>query len=203
MVRIKELYKSEVAPALVKEYGYKNVLQVPRLEKIVINMGLGKAVANPKIIESAVADLRKITGQQPVIRRSKKAIANFKLRENLPIGVSVTLRRAQMWEFVDRLIHVALPRVRDFRGVPRNAFDGRGNYTMGISEQIIFPEIDMEKTEIKGLAITFVTSALTDKEAEMMLEKMGIPFRKSTKRQSTSSESSDGANQGSAAGASA
>lgn len=184
--RMELKYRNEILPALMKERGFGNILQAPRLEKVVINMGLGKAVQNQKIIDSAVEDLAKITGQKPVIRRSRKAIANFKLREGLPIGVSVTLRKRQMWEFVDRLINVALPRVRDFRGIPRNAFDGRGNYSMGLQEQIIFPEIDMEKTEIKGMGITFVTSARNDQDGEILLEKLGMPFRKQTKRRSES-----------------
>jgi large subunit ribosomal protein L5 len=182
MVRLEELYKKEIIPQLKTELGLTNPMQVPKVQKIVINMGMGKAVQNPKIIDSAVDDLRKITGQQPIIRKAKKAIANFKLREGLPIGVTVTLRKERMYDFIDRLVHVALPRVRDFRGVSRTAFDGRGNYTLGISEQIIFPEIDMDKTEIKGLAITFVTTATTNEACESLLEKMGMPFRKQQKR---------------------
>ncbi len=176
--RLQERYLKEIAPALREELKCKNVLQVPKLEKVVVNMGLGKAVAAPKIIDSAVDDIARITGQKPVVRRARKSIANFKLREGMPIGVSVTLRRQQMYEFVDRLITIALPRVRDFRGVSRKAFDGRGNYSLGILEQIIFPEIDLDKTEIRGLGITFVTSNQDNKGSELLLEKLGMPFRK-------------------------
>lgn len=176
--RLQEQYVKEVAPELRKELSCGNVHEIPKLEKVVLNIGLGKAVAAPKSIDSAADDLARITGQAPVIRRAKKSIANFKLREGMPIGVSVTLRRDRMYEFVDRLISVALPRVRDFRGVSRKSFDGRGNYSLGVAEQIIFPEIDLDKTEIRGLAVTFVTTAKTDKECELLLEKLGMPFRK-------------------------
>lgn len=176
--RFQETYIKEVAPKLKDRFNYTNPHQIPKLQKIVLNMGLGDAVQNPKLIESAVADMSSITGQKPVIRRAKKAIANFKLREGLPIGVSVTLRKEKMYEFLDRLITVALPRVRDFRGIPRNSFDGNGNYSMGIQEQIIFPEIDLEKTQLRGLSITFVTSAKTNDEGFALLEEFGFPFKK-------------------------
>lgn len=178
--RLQETYNKDVIPKLKAKFNYTNPLRVPKLKKIVLNMGLGEAVQNPKLVESAVADMTSIAGQKPVIRKAKKAIANFKLREGLPIGVSVTLRKERMYEFLDRLITVALPRVRDFRGVPRNSFDGRGNYSMGINEQIIFPEIDLEKTQLRGLSITFVTSAETDEEGFALLEEFGFPFRKKT-----------------------
>lgn len=176
--RLQEHYKSSVAKKLADQFQYKNVLQVPRLEKIVINIGLGEATQNPKVVDAALEDLTKITGQKPVVRRAKKSIANFKLREGIPIGVSVTLRKERMFEFLDRLINVALPRVRDFRGIQRNAFDGRGNYSLGLPEQIIFPEIDIEKSTVRGMNVTFVTSAQTDKEGEALLEAFGFPFRK-------------------------
>jgi large subunit ribosomal protein L5 len=171
-------YTSDVVPALTKQFGYKNPNQVPKLEKIVINMGLGQAVTNPKIIDAAVDELRAITGQKPVVTRAKKAIASFKLRQNTPIGAMVTLRRARMWEFLDRFISVALPRTRDFRGVSRRAFDGKGNYTLGLKEQIIFPEINYDRIDvIKGLNISFVTSAQTDEEGRALLQQLGMPFR--------------------------
>ena len=179
MSRLQELYKSTLAANLRDKFGYTNPMQTPKLQKVVINMGVGREVtANPKAIEAAAQDLLKITGQKPVIRKAKKAIANFKLREGLPIGVSVTLRNKQMYEFVDRLINIALPRVRDFRGVSRTAFDGRGNYSLGLPEQIIFPEIDLEKSTVRGLNVTFVTSAKTDEEAFVLLQIMGMPYRK-------------------------
>jgi len=171
-------YSDDVVPALRKQFGYTNPHQVPRLEKVVVNMGLGQAVTNPKIIDSAVEELRAITGQKPVVTRSKKAIASFKLRAGLPIGAMVTLRKAHMWEFVDRLITLALPRMRDFRGVSRKAFDGQGNYTLGLKEQIIFPEIDYDRIDVvKGLNISFVTSAKTDEEGRALLQHLGMPFR--------------------------
>lgn len=176
--RFKVRYKAEVAPALRKQFNYKNVMQVPRLQKIVLNMGLGEAVQNPKIIESAVAEIAMITGQKPVITRSKKAIANFKLRAGLPIGAMVTLRADRMWEFLDRLITFALPRVRDFKGISPKAFDGRGNYSLGMKEQIVFPEIDYDKVDkIKGMNISFVTTAKTDEEGKALLAAFGMPFR--------------------------
>ena len=171
-------YTKEAIPALVKQFGYKNPNQVPRLEKIVINMGLGQAVTNPKIIDTAVEELRAVTGQKPVVTRSKKAIASFKLRAGLPIGAMVTLRKGKMWEFLDRFISIALPRMRDFRGVSRRAFDGQGNYTLGLKEQIIFPEIDYDRIDvIKGLNVSFVTTAKTDEEGRALLQHMGMPFR--------------------------
>ncbi len=176
--RFIEKYSKEVIPALVKQFSYKNPNQVPRLQKIVVNMGLGQAVTNPKIIDSAVDELRAFTGQKPVVTRAKKAIASFKLREGIPIGAMVTLRRDRMWEFLDRLITVALPRTRDFRGVSRRAFDGKGNYTLGLKEQIIFPEINYDRIDvIKGLNISFVTTAETDEEGRALLQHMGMPFR--------------------------
>lgn len=178
MVRFQEKYKNEVIAKMKERFAYANPLQVPRLEKVVLNMGVGDAIQNPKLIESAVADLAAITGQKPVIRKAKKSIANFKLREGVPIGVSVTLRKERMYEFVDRLVTIGLPRVRDFRGIPRTSFDGHGNYSLGITEQIIFPEIDLEKTQLRGLSISFVTTAKTDDEGRALLEEFGFPFRK-------------------------
>ncbi len=171
-------YKETVVPALVKQFNYTNPNQVPTLTKIVINMGLGAAVTNPKIIDAAVEELRAITGQKPVVTRSKKAIASFKLRAGIPIGAMVTLRKARMWEFLDRLVSLALPRTRDFRGVSRKAFDGKGNYTLGLREQIIFPEINYDRIDvIKGLNISLVTSAKTDEEGRALLQHLGMPFR--------------------------
>jgi large subunit ribosomal protein L5 len=176
--RVLKKYRDLVTVALSKKFGYKNPMMVPRLQKVVINMGLGAAVGNPKIIDSAVEDLRAIAGQKPVITRARKSIATFKLRENLPIGVTVTLRSDRMWEFVDRLISFSLPRVRDFRGVNPKGFDGRGNFTMGLKEQIIFPEIDYDKVDdVKGMNISFVTTARTDEEGRALLTELGIPFR--------------------------
>ncbi|HRI70226.1 MAG TPA: 50S ribosomal protein L5 [Polyangium sp.] len=178
MPRVRKKYRETVIAALSKKFGYKNPMMVPRLQKVVINMGLGAAVGNPKIIDSAVEDLRAIAGQKPVITRARKSIATFKLRENLPIGVTVTLRRDRMWEFVDRLISFSLPRVRDFKGVSSKGFDGRGNFTMGLKEQIIFPEIDYDKVDaVKGMNISFVTTARTDEEGRALLTELGIPFR--------------------------
>ena len=171
-------YKDVAIPALTKQFGYTNPNEVPRLEKIVVNMGLGAAVTNPKIIDSAVEELRAVTGQKPIVTRSKKAIASFKLRAGLPIGAMVTLRKAKMWEFLDRFISIALPRMRDFRGVSRRAFDGQGNYTLGLKEQIIFPEIDYDRIDvIKGLNVSIVTTANTDEEGRALLQHMGMPFR--------------------------
>jgi len=176
--RMRARYQSEAVPALKKQFNYDNPMRTPRLEKIVVNMGLGKAVGNPKIIETAVEEMRAITGQKPVVTRSKKAIASFKLRAGLPIGVMVTLRSDRMWEFLDRLITLALPRVRDFKGVSPKGFDGRGNYTLGMREQIIFPEIDYDRVdEIKGMNISFVTTANTDEEGRALLRNLGMPFR--------------------------
>jgi large subunit ribosomal protein L5 len=179
MARLKELYLSELAAKLKAELQLKNVMEVPRVEKIVINMGLGEAIQNIKVLESAVDELSRITGQKAVITRAKRSIATFKLREGMPIGCMVTLRREKGYEFLDRLINVALPRVRDFKGVSPKGFDGRGNFTMGIREQLIFPEIDIEKIDkVKGLNITIVTSARTDEEGRALLTALGMPFRK-------------------------
>ena len=171
-------YSKDVIPALTKQFGYKNPMQVPKLEKIVLNMGLGAAVTNPKIIDTAVEEVRAITGQKPIVTRAKKAIASFKLRQGTPIGVMVTLRKDRMWEFLDRLVSLALPRTRDFRGVSRKAFDGKGNYTLGLKEQIIFPEINYDRIDvIKGMNIVFVTSAPNDEEGRALLQHLGMPFR--------------------------
>jgi len=176
-VRLKKKYQEEAAPALMKEFGYKNPFQVPRLEKITVNLGLGEAIQNIKALDAAVADVMTITGQKPVVTRAKKAIANFKLREGVPIGCMVTLRRERMYEFLDRLIHATLPRVRDFRGVSDRSFDGRGNYSLGIREQIIFPEIQADKVDkTRGLTITIVTTARTDQEGRALLKHLGMPF---------------------------
>ena len=176
--RKRKLYRDQAAAGLRKQFAYKNPMQIPRLQKITVNMGLGAAVGNPKIIDSAVDEMRAITGQKPVVTRAKKAIATFKLREGVPIGVMVTLRRERMWEFFDRLVSVGLPRVRDFKGVSPRGFDGQGNYTLGLKEQIIFPEIDYDRIDvIKGLNISFVTSAKTDDEGRALLTQLGMPFR--------------------------
>lgn len=177
--RLKELYTNEVLPALVKEFDYKNVMQAPKLEKIVLNIGLGEAKDNVKLLESAVDELRTITGQQPVITKAKKSISNFKLREGQPIGLKVTLRGQRMEDFFDKLVNIALPRVRDFRGVSADSFDGRGNYALGIKEQLIFPEIVFDKIEqIRGMDIISVTTAATDEEARAFRAKLGMPFKK-------------------------
>jgi large subunit ribosomal protein L5 len=176
--RLRDKYKKDVVPALMKRFGYTNQMQVPKLTKIVVNMGLGEAVSNPKLADAAATELTAITGQKPVITRAKKAIATFKLREGMPIGAMVTLRRERMWEFMDRLVTISLPRVRDFRGTSAKAFDGAGNYTLGLKEQIVFPEIDFDRVEkIKGMNITFVTTAPTDEEAKELLAQLGMPFR--------------------------
>jgi large subunit ribosomal protein L5 len=176
--RLHAKYKSDSIPALMKKFGYTNPMQVPRLKTIVVNMGVGEAVANPKLIDSAVVEMTAITGQKPVVTKAKKAIATFKLREGMPIGVKVTLRRERMWEFMDRLVTLGLPRVRDFRGTNPRGFDGSGNYTLGLKEQIIFPEIEFDKVDkIKGMNITFVTTAETDEEAKELLGSLGMPFR--------------------------
>ena len=178
--RLRDRFRTAVIPALMKERGYTNPFQVPRLEKIVINMGVGEGKENPKVMDFAVADLQMITGQKPVVTRAKKSIANFKLRENSPIGCKVTLRGARMYEFLDRLVNVALPRVRDFRGVPPKAFDGRGNYALGLKEQVIFPEIVYDKVDkVRGMDVIMVTSARTDEEAKALLAHLGVPFRES------------------------
>jgi large subunit ribosomal protein L5 len=176
--RLAKRYEDEIRPALRKQLGDVSQMAVPRLEKIVVNVGLGDAVQNPKLVDQAVNDVARLTGQKPVVTRARKAIANFKLREGMPIGVAATLRRDRMYEFLDRLIHVALPRVRDFRGLSTRGFDGRGNYTMGVREQIIFPEIDLDKVEkVVGMSITLVTSARDDEQGRALLSALGVPFR--------------------------
>jgi large subunit ribosomal protein L5 len=178
MARLKDFYNKEVAPKLKDEFGYKNAFQIPRMEKIVLNMGLGDAVQNIKVLEAAVEEMKQITGQKPVVTRAKKSIASFKLRAGMPIGCMVTLRGERMYEFFDRLVNVGLPRVRDFRGVSPRAFDGRGNFSLGIREQIIFPEIVYDKVErIQGMNVSIITTARTDEEARMLLKLMGMPFR--------------------------
>ena len=180
MSRLREHYEKTVKPNLMKEFGYTNPLQAPRLEKIVVNMGVGEAVQDGKRVDAAVQELSLITGQKPVVTRAKKSIANFKLRENVPIGCKVTLRGARMYEFLDRLVNVALPRVRDFKGVPPKAFDGRGNYALGLKEQVIFPEIVYDKVDkVRGMDIIMVTTADTDEEAKALLTQLGLPFRES------------------------
>ena len=177
MARLKEQYQSEMVDALIKKFGYKNIMEVPKLDKIVINMGVGEAKDNAKVLDSAVRDLELITGQKAVTTKAKKSVANFKIREGMPIGCKVTLRGEKMYEFVDRLFNVALPRVRDFRGINGNSFDGRGNYAFGLKEQIIFPEIDFDKVDaIRGMDICFVTTAKTDEEAKELLKALGAPF---------------------------
>ena len=176
---LKETYKSEIAPALMKKFGYKSVMQIPKLDKIVINVGCGEARENSKVVDAIINDLQIITGQKPVICRAKKSVANFKLREGMPIGCKVTLRGEKMYEFADRLINLALPRVRDFRGVNPNAFDGRGNYALGIKEQLIFPEIEYDKVDkVRGMDVIFVTTANTDEEARELLTQFNMPFTK-------------------------
>ena len=180
MSTMKTLYTNEVAPALMKKFNYKSTMQIPKLDKIVINIGLGEAKENAKVIDAAMSDLTKITGQKPVVTKAKKSIANFKLRQGMNIGVKVTLRGDKMYEFIDRLFNVALPRVRDFRGITPNAFDGRGNYSLGIKEQLIFPEIEYDKIDkIRGMDIIFVTTAKTDEEGRELLNLMGAPFTRS------------------------
>ena len=179
MSRLQETYKNEIVPAMINKFGYKNVMQVPKLEKIVINMGVGEAKENAKILEAAIRDLEIIAGQKAVTTKAKKSIANFKLREGMPIGCKVTLRGKRMYEFADRLINLALPRVRDFRGVNPNAFDGRGNYALGIKEQLIFPEIEYDKVDkVRGMDVIFVTTANTDEEARELLTQFNMPFAK-------------------------
>ena len=176
--RMRERFRTAVVPAMMKERGYGNPFQVPRLAKVVINMGVGEGKENPKVLDFATADLQAISGQKPIVTRAKKSIANFKLRENVPIGCKVTLRGPRMYEFLDRLVNVALPRVRDFKGVPPKGFDGRGNYNMGLKEQIIFPEIVYDKVDkVRGMDITMVTTARTDEEAKALLTHLGVPFR--------------------------
>ena len=179
MSTFKELYKNEIVPAMTKKFGYKNVMQVPKLEKIVVNMGVGETKENAKVLDSAVSDMERITGQKAIVTKAKKSVANFKIREGMPIGCNVTLRGEKMYEFAERLITLALPRVRDFRGVNPNAFDGRGNYALGIKEQLIFPEIEYDKIDkVRGMDVIFVTTAKTDEEARELLTLFGMPFKK-------------------------
>lgn len=179
MNRLQDKYQNEVVPAMMKEFNYKSVMEVPAIEKVVVNIGVGDAIQNSKLLDEAVEELAAITGQQPVITKAKKSIANFKLRERMPIGCKVTLRRQKMYEFLDKLFNISLPRVRDFRGVSDTSFDGRGNYTLGIKEQIIFPEIDFDKVNrSRGMDVVIVTSAKTNEEAKALLTKMGMPFKK-------------------------
>lgn len=179
MARFKDKYQNDVAKALMEKFGYKSVMEIPKIEKIVINMGLGDGKDNPKVIKAAVDELATIAGQAPIITKAKKSVANFKVREGMNVGAKVTLRGERMYEFIDRFITIALPRVRDFRGVNANSFDGRGNYTLGIKEQLIFPEINIDKVEhVRGMDITFVTTAKTDEEARELLRLMGMPFMK-------------------------
>ena len=176
--RLKETYVKEIAPRLMREREYPNVMAVPRLSKVVINMGVGEATQNAKVLDAAMDELGRIAGQKPALRRAKKSVAAFRLREGMPIAATVTLRGSRMWEFMDRLCNVALPRVRDFRGVPANSFDGRGNYTLGLRDQIIFPEVDYAKVEkLRGMNVTFVTTAHTDEESKLLLQYLGMPFR--------------------------
>ena len=178
MARLRDKYKNEIAPAIAKEFGIENTMAIPKIEKIVVNMGVGEAISNAKILDTAVEELRVITGQKPVITKAKKSIASFKLRQGMNIGTMVTLRGERMYEFLDRLISVALPRVRDFRGISAKAFDGRGNYTLGINEQLIFPEIDFNKVDkTRGMNISIITSAKTDEQSRALLKAMGMPFR--------------------------
>lgn len=178
MSRLQEYYRETVVPALVEKFGYSNVMQVPRLQKITINMGVGEAVADKKVIEHALGDLSKIVGQKPVVTKARKSVASFKIRDGYPIGAKVTLRRERMYEFFDRLVNIALPRVRDFRGIPRKSFDGRGNFNLGVKEQIIFPEINYDQVDaIRGMDIAITTSARTDEEGMALLEAFGFPFR--------------------------
>ena len=177
--RLKEIYQNEMVDALMKKFGYKNVMQVPKLEKVVVNMGVGEAKDNAKLLDAAVSDMETITGQKAIVTRAKHSVANFKIREGMPIGCKVTLRGDKMYEFVDRLINLALPRVRDFRGVNPNAFDGRGNYALGIKEQLIFPEIEYDKVDkVRGMDVIFVTTAKTDEEARELLTQFNMPFAK-------------------------
>ena len=179
MSRLKEQYQNEIVDAMIKKFGYKNIMEVPKLDKVVINMGVGEAKDNAKLLESAIADMEKIAGQKAVVTRAKNSVANFKIREGMPIGCKVTLRGEKMYEFVDRLINLSLPRVRDFRGVNPNAFDGRGNYALGIKEQLIFPEIEYDKIDkVRGMDVIFVTTAKTDEEARELLTQVNMPFAK-------------------------
>ncbi|GAA0116384.1 50S ribosomal protein L5 [Clostridium senegalense] len=177
VTRLQEKYNKEVVQAMMEKFGYKNIMEVPKLEKIVLNMGIGEAKDNSKVLESAVADMELITGQKAILTKAKKSVANFKIRENMPIGCKVTLRREKMYEFADKLINVTLPRIRDFRGVPSKSFDGRGNYALGIKEQLIFPEVEYDKIDkVRGMDIIFVTTAKTDEEARELLRFLGMPF---------------------------
>ena len=179
MSRLKEQYQNEIIDAMIKKFGYKNIMEVPKLDKVVINMGVGEAKDNAKVLESAIADMEKIAGQKAVVTRAKNSVANFKIREGMPIGCKVTLRGERMYEYVDRLVNLALPRVRDFRGVNPNAFDGRGNYALGIKEQLIFPEIEYDKIDkVRGMDVIFVTTAKTDEEARELLRQFNMPFAK-------------------------
>ena len=179
MSRLKDQYQNQIVDAMIKKFGYKNIMEVPKLDKVVINMGVGEAKENAKVLESAIADMEKIAGQKAVVTRAKNSVANFKIREGMPIGCKVTLRGEKMYEFVDRLINLALPRVRDFRGVNPNAFDGRGNYALGIKEQLIFPEIEYDKIDkVRGMDVIFVTTAKTDEEARELLKQFNMPFAK-------------------------
>ena len=179
MSRLKEQYQNEIIDAMIKKFGYKNIMEVPKLDKVVINMGVGEARDNAKVLESAISDMEKIAGQKAVVTRAKNSVANFKIREGMPIGCKVTLRGERMYEFVDRLVNLALPRVRDFRGVNPNAFDGRGNYALGIKEQLIFPEIEYDKIDkVRGMDVIFVTTAKTDEEARELLRQFNMPFAK-------------------------
>ncbi len=178
MARLREIYRKEVVPALIKQFGYKSTMEVPRIEKIVLNMGVGEAIGDKKLLDNAAGDMQKVSGQKPVITKAKKAIAGFKIREGYPIGCMVTLRQARMYEFLDRLISIALPRVRDFRGVSGRSFDGRGNFNMGVKEQIIFPEIEYDKVDaVRGMNITITTTAKTDAEAKALLAAFRFPFK--------------------------
>ena len=178
-LRLKQRYKDKIVPALIQKFAYSNAMQVPRLVKVVANIGIGESISNPKALDAATADLKKITGQQPVVLKSRKAIANFKLRAGLPIGIKVTLRGARMYQFVDKLLSVGLPRIRDFRGLSPTGFDGHGNYTLGLREQLVFPEIEYDKNDkVRGLEVTFVTTARTDDEARALLAELGFPWRK-------------------------
>ena len=179
MNRLNKRYTEEVVPNMMKKFNYKSVMEVPTVEKVVINMGVGEAIANPKLLEEAVAELAQITGQKPVITKAKKSIANFKLREGMPIGCKVTLRKEKMYDFLDKLMNISLPRVRDFRGVSVTSFDGRGNYTLGVKEQLIFPEINYDKVnKVRGMDVVIVTTANTNEEAKALLEELGMPFKK-------------------------
>ena len=178
-LRLKQRYQDKIVPTLIQRFAYTNAMQVPRLVKVVANIGVGESISNPKALDAAIADLKRITGQQPVVLKSRKAIANFKLRAGLPIGIKVTMRAARMYQFVDKLLSVGLPRIRDFRGISPTGFDGHGNYTLGLREQLVFPEIEYDKIDkLRGLEVTFVTTARTDDEARALLTELGFPFRK-------------------------